>query len=182
MLKSVIGGHKKVVDNFINLLVLKTDSHKPDRLEVMLFISSVTEYVQFRYRFQRSHCLLKFSLESVLVNYKKVVDTFLILLLLNIHDNKPDSLRVMNFTKWLLCSVHYQNRFRKLYYLIWLNIESLLGDYKSCVVLFLSFPQSLGSLFLVILRLSYVCLKFEDWICPVLDSKAFVVYFTLDKY
>jgi hypothetical protein len=118
MLKSVIGGHKKVVDNFINLLVLKTDSHKPDRLEVMLFISSVTESVQFRYRFQRSHCLLKFSLESVLVNYKKVVDTFLILLLLNIHDNKPDSLRVMNFTKWLLCSVHYQNRFRKLYYLI----------------------------------------------------------------
>jgi hypothetical protein len=37
MLKSVIGGHKKVVDNFINLLVLKSDSHKPDRLEVMLF-------------------------------------------------------------------------------------------------------------------------------------------------
>jgi hypothetical protein len=32
MLKSVIGGHKKVVYNFINLLVLKSDSHKPDRL------------------------------------------------------------------------------------------------------------------------------------------------------
>jgi hypothetical protein len=45
MLKSVIGGHKKVVDNFINLLVLKVDSHKSDRLEVMLFVSLVTESV-----------------------------------------------------------------------------------------------------------------------------------------
>jgi hypothetical protein len=45
MLKSVIGGHKKVVDNFITLLVLKSGSHKPDRLKVMLFISSVTESV-----------------------------------------------------------------------------------------------------------------------------------------
>jgi hypothetical protein len=34
--------------------------------------------------------------------------------------------------------------------LIWLNIESLLGDYKSYVVLLLSFPKSLGSLFLVV--------------------------------
>jgi hypothetical protein len=97
MLKSVIGGHKKVVDNFIALLVLKSDAHKPDRLEVMPFISSVTESVQFLYRFQRSHCLLKFILESVLVHYKKVVDSFLILVVLNVHDNKPDSLRVMNF-------------------------------------------------------------------------------------
>jgi hypothetical protein len=43
--KSVIGGHKKVVYNFINLLVLKYDSNKPNRLEVMLLISSVTESV-----------------------------------------------------------------------------------------------------------------------------------------
>jgi hypothetical protein len=83
MLKSVIGGHKKVVDNFIKLLVLEFDSHKSDRLEVMLFTNLVTESVQFMYRFQRSHCLLKFSLESVLVNYKKVVDNILILLVLN---------------------------------------------------------------------------------------------------
>jgi len=62
MLKSVIGGHKKVVDNFIKFLVLKFDSHKSDRLEVMLFASLVTESVQFLYRFQRSHCLLKFTL------------------------------------------------------------------------------------------------------------------------
>jgi hypothetical protein len=99
ILKSVIGGHKKVVDNFINLLVLKSDSHKPDRLEAMLFTISVTKSVQFLYRFQRSDCFLKFSLESVLVNYKNVVDNFLILLVLNFHDNKPDSLRVMNFIR-----------------------------------------------------------------------------------
>jgi hypothetical protein len=55
MLKSVIGGHKKVVDNLFTLLVLKSDNHKPDRLEFMLFTSLVTESVQFRYRFQRSH-------------------------------------------------------------------------------------------------------------------------------
>jgi hypothetical protein len=57
------------------------------------------ESIQFRYRFPRSHCLLKFSLESVLVNYKKVVDNFLIILLLNFNDNKPDNLRVMNFIR-----------------------------------------------------------------------------------
>jgi hypothetical protein len=96
---SVEKSYRKVVDNFIILLVLKFDSHKSDRLEAMLFTSSVTESVQFLYRFQRSHCLLKFILESVLVNYKKVVYNFLILLVLNVHDNKPDSLRVMNFIR-----------------------------------------------------------------------------------
>jgi hypothetical protein len=118
MLKSVIGGHNKVVDNSINFLVLKLDSHKSYRLEVMLFASLVTESVQFLYRFQRSHCLLKFSLESVLVNYKKVVDNVLILLVLNFRDNEPDSLRVMNFIRGLLYSVHCHNRFRKLFCLI----------------------------------------------------------------
>jgi hypothetical protein len=43
MLKLVIGGHKKVVDNIIILLVLKFDSHTSDRLEVVLFTNSVTE-------------------------------------------------------------------------------------------------------------------------------------------
>jgi hypothetical protein len=99
MLKSGIDGHKKVVDNVITLLVLKSDSYKADRLKVMLFISSVTESVQFLYRFQRLHDLLKFSLESVLVNYKKVVYTFLILLVLQFHNYRPDILRVMNFIR-----------------------------------------------------------------------------------
>jgi hypothetical protein len=39
MLKSVIGGHNKVVDNSIILLVLKFDRHEPGRLGFMLFTS-----------------------------------------------------------------------------------------------------------------------------------------------
>jgi len=106
--------YRKVVDNFIILLVLKFDRHKSDRLGVMIFTNSVTESVQILYRFQKLHCLLKLMLESVLVNYKKVVEAFLILLVLKFHNYRPDGLRVMNFTDWLLCSVHRQNRFRKL--------------------------------------------------------------------
>jgi hypothetical protein len=107
--------YRKVVDNFIILLVLKFDSHKSDRLEVMLFTNSATESVQFLYRFQRLYCLLKLFLQSVHGRYKKVVDAFLILLVLKFHNYRPDSLRVMNFTNWLLCYVHCHNRFRKLY-------------------------------------------------------------------
>jgi hypothetical protein len=165
--------YRKVVDNFIILLVLKFDSHKSDRLGVMLFTNSVTESVQILYRFQKLHCLLNLMLQSVDGRYKKVVDVFLILIVLKFHNHRPDSLGVMNFTNWLLCSVHWQNRFRKLNCSIQFNIESLFGDYKSCVLLLLSFTKSLGSLFLVIWSLSYECLKCEDWICPVLDSKVF---------
>jgi hypothetical protein len=110
--------YRKVVDNFIILLVLKFDRHKSDRLGVMLFTNSVTESVQILYRFQKLQCLLKLLLDSVLVDYKKVVDAFLILLVLKFHNHRPDSLGVMNFTDWLLCSVHRQNRFRKLCCLI----------------------------------------------------------------
>jgi hypothetical protein len=106
--------YRKVVDNFIILLVLKFDSHRSDRLGVVLFTNSVTESVQILYRFQKLHCLLKLMLESVLVNYKKVVEAFLIFLVLKFHNYRPDGLRVMNFTTWLLCSVLCQNRFRKL--------------------------------------------------------------------
>jgi hypothetical protein len=174
--------YRRVVYNLIILLVLKFDGHKSDRLEVVLFANSVTESVQFLYRFQRLNCLLKWMLQSVHGSYKKVVAAFLILLVLKFHDHRPNSLGVMNFTNWLLCSVHCQNRFWKLWCLIWLNLESLLGDYKSYVVLLPSFPKSHGSLFLVVWRLSYGCLRCEDWICPVLDSTAFIVYFTLDTY
>jgi hypothetical protein len=78
--------YRKVVDNLIILLVLKLDSHRSDRLGVVLFTNSVTESVQILYRFQKLHCLLKLMLESVLVNYKKVVDAFLILLVLKFHN------------------------------------------------------------------------------------------------
>jgi hypothetical protein len=139
---SVEKPYKKVVDNFIILLVLKFDSHKSDRLEVMLFTNSVTESVQFLHRFQRLNCLLTLILQSVNGCYKRVVDVFLILLVLKFHNHRPDSLRVMNFTNWLLCCVHCQNRFRKLYSLTWLDMESLLGDYKSYVVLFAKLSEN----------------------------------------
>jgi hypothetical protein len=70
--------YRRVVDNFIILLVLKIDRHKSDRLGVMLFTNSVIESVQFLYRFQRLNCLLKIMLQSVHGRYKKVVDVFLI--------------------------------------------------------------------------------------------------------
>jgi hypothetical protein len=43
--------YRIVVDNIIILLVQKFYSHKSDRLGVMLFTNSVTEYVHFLYRF-----------------------------------------------------------------------------------------------------------------------------------
>jgi hypothetical protein len=115
---SVERSYRRVVDNMIILLVLKFDSHRSDSLGVLLFTNSVTESVRFLYRFQRLYCLLKLMFESVLVDYNKVVDAFLILLVLKFHNHRPDSLRVMNFTNCLLCSFHRQNRFRKLCYLI----------------------------------------------------------------
>jgi hypothetical protein len=80
--------YRKVVDNFIILLVLKFDSHRSDRLGVVLFTNSVTESVQILYRFQKLYCLLRLMLESVLVHYKKVVDSFLILFVLNFHNHR----------------------------------------------------------------------------------------------
>jgi hypothetical protein len=103
---SVEKSYRKVVHNFVILLVLKFDIHKSDRLEAMLFTSSVTESVQFLYRFQRLQYLLKLTLQSVHGGHKKVVDDFLILFVLNFHNHSPDSLRVTNFIEWLLCSVH----------------------------------------------------------------------------
>jgi hypothetical protein len=106
MLKSVIGAHKEVVDNIIILLVLKFDSHTSDRLEVVLFTNSVTESAQILCRFQKLHCLPNLMLQSVDGRYKKVVDAFLILLVLKFHNHRLDRLGVMNFTNWLLYSVH----------------------------------------------------------------------------
>jgi hypothetical protein len=114
--------YRKVVDNFITLLMLKFDSHKSDRLRVMLFTNSVTESIHFLYRFKKLHFLLNLMLQSVHGHYNKVVDAFLIFLVLKFHQHRPDSFRVMNFTNWLLCSVHCQNRFQKLNCLTWLNI------------------------------------------------------------
>jgi hypothetical protein len=98
--------YRKVVYNIIIFLVLKFDSHKSDRLGVMLFTNSVTESVQSLYRFQKLHCLLNLILQSVHGRYKKVVYVFVMLLVLKFHNHRPDSLGVMNFTNCLLCSVH----------------------------------------------------------------------------
>jgi hypothetical protein len=87
-----------VVDNFIILLVLKFDSHKSDRLGVMLFTNSVTESAQILYRFQKLHCLPNLMLQYVHGRYNKVVDGFLILLVLKLHNHRPERLGVMNFT------------------------------------------------------------------------------------
>jgi hypothetical protein len=100
--------------DMIIFLVLKFDSHKPDRLGVMLFTNSVTESVHFLNKFQKLHCLSNLMLQLVRGRYQKVVDVFAILLVLKFHNHRPDSIGVMNFTNCLLCSVHYQNRFWKL--------------------------------------------------------------------
>jgi hypothetical protein len=86
--------------------VLKFDRHKSDRLGAMLFTNSVNESVQILYKFQKLHCLPNLMLQSVHGSYKKVVDAFLILLMLKFHNHRPDRLGVMNFTNWLLYSVH----------------------------------------------------------------------------
>jgi hypothetical protein len=85
---SVETSYRKVVDNFIILLVLKFYCHKSDRLKVVLFTNSVTESVQFLYRFQRLNCLLKLMLQSVHGRYNKVVDAFLIFLVLKFHNHR----------------------------------------------------------------------------------------------
>jgi hypothetical protein len=103
---SVEKPYRKVVDNFIILLVLKFDSHMSDRLEVVLFTNSVTEFVHFLYKFQKLNCLIKLILQSAHGRYKKVVYAFLIFLVLKFHNHRPDRSIVMNFTKRLLCSVH----------------------------------------------------------------------------
>jgi hypothetical protein len=95
---SVDISYRKVVDNFIILLVLKFDSHRPDSLGVMLFTNLVTESVQILYRFQKLYCLFNLMLQSVHSYYKKVVGAFLILLVLKFHNHRPNSLRVMKFT------------------------------------------------------------------------------------
>jgi hypothetical protein len=72
--------YRKVVDNFLILLVLKFDGHRSDSLGVILLTGLVSEYVQVLSRFKRLYCLTKLNIESVLSNYKEVVVIFLIFL------------------------------------------------------------------------------------------------------
>jgi hypothetical protein len=90
--------YRKVVDNFIILLVLNFDSHKPDLLGVALFTSPAPESVEFLNIFQKLQWLLKLMLKSVISGHKKVVDNFIILLVLKCNRHKSDRLGVMLFT------------------------------------------------------------------------------------
>jgi hypothetical protein len=109
---------RRAVDNLIILLVLKFDSHKPDRLGVVLFTSPAPESVEFLNRFQRLQWLLKLMLKSVIGGQKKVVDNFITLLVLKFDSHRSDSLGVMLFTNSVTESVHFLYRFQKLHCLL----------------------------------------------------------------
>jgi hypothetical protein len=95
---SVEKSYIRVVDNLIILLLLKFDSYKPDRLGVVLFTSPAPESVKFLNRFQKLQWLLKLMLKSVISGHTKVVDNFIILLVLKCNRHKSDRLGVMLFT------------------------------------------------------------------------------------
>jgi hypothetical protein len=120
---SVEKAYRKVLNNFIILLVLKFDSHKSDRLGVMLFTCPTPESVQFLNRFQRLQWLLKLILKSVIGGHKKVVHNFIILLMLKSNIYKPDHLEVMLFISSISESVQFLYRFRRSYCLLKFSLE-----------------------------------------------------------
>jgi hypothetical protein len=127
----------KVVDNMIILLVQKFDSHKPDRLGVVLFTSPAPESVEFLNRFQKLQWLLKLMLKSVIGVHKRVVDNSIILLASKFDSHRSNSLGVMLFTNSVIESVHILYRFQKLHCLLNLVLQSVHGRYKEVVDAFL---------------------------------------------
>jgi hypothetical protein len=115
---SVEKSYRRVVYNLIILLVLNFDSHKPDRLGVVLFTSPAPESVEFLNIFQKLQWLLKLILKSVIGGHKKVVDNFIILLVFKFDRHKSDRLGVMLFTNSVTESVQILYRFQKLYCLL----------------------------------------------------------------
>jgi hypothetical protein len=134
---SVEKSYRRVLDNMIILLVLKFDSHKPDRLGVVLFTSPAPESVEFLNRFQKLQWLIKLMLKSVIGVHKKVVDNSIILLVLKFDSHRSDSLGVMLFTNSVTESVQILYRFQKLYCLFDLILQSVHGHYKKVVGAFL---------------------------------------------
>jgi hypothetical protein len=134
---SVEKSYRRVVDNMIILLVLKCDSHKPDCLVVVPLTSPTPESVKFLNRFQRLQWLLKLILELVISGHKKVVDNFIILLVLKFDSHRSDGLGVMRFTNSVTESVQILYRFQKLYCLLNLMLQSVHGRYKKVVDAFL---------------------------------------------
>ena len=73
----------------------------------------------------------------------KVVDNFLISLVLKFHDFRSDGLGVIDFTSLLSAFACALNRSEWLYCLAYLNMESCIGDNRRVVVLLLRFPKCL---------------------------------------
>jgi hypothetical protein len=115
---SVEKSYRSVIDNLVILGVLKFDSHKPDRLGVVLFTSPAPESVEFQNRFQKLQWLLKLMLKSVIGVHKKVVENSIILLVLKFYSHRSDSLGVMLFTNSVTESVQILYRFQKLHCLL----------------------------------------------------------------
>jgi hypothetical protein len=109
---SVETSYRRVVDNLIILLVLKFDNHKSDRLGVMVFTIPAPESVEILNRFQRLQWLLKLRLKSVIGSHKKVVDNFIILLVLKFDSHTSDRLEVVLFTNSVTESVQFYTDFR----------------------------------------------------------------------
>ena len=77
----------------------------------------------------------------------KVVYNFLILLVLKLHDFRPDGLGVIDFRSLLSGFACPLDRSEWLYCLDHLNMESCIGDYIRVVVIFLVFPMLENTLF-----------------------------------
>ena len=71
----------------------------------------------------------------------KVVDKFLILLVLKFHDFRPASLGVIDFTSLLSTFACPLNRSKWLYCLTYLSMELCLGDNRRVEFLFIVFPN-----------------------------------------
>jgi hypothetical protein len=108
---SVENSYRRVVDNLIILLLLKYNSHKSDRLGVVLFTRPGSESVEFLNRFQKLQWLLKLMLKSVIGGRKKVVDNSIILLVLKFDSHKSDRLEVVLFANSVTRSVQFLYRF-----------------------------------------------------------------------
>ena len=71
----------------------------------------------------------------------KVVDNFLIFLVLKFHDFRPNRLGVIDFRNLLSGFACPRDRSEWLYCLAYVNMESCIGDNNRVVVLFLRFPK-----------------------------------------
>ena len=125
---------------------------------------------------------MNYTMFSVEVLYIKSCSQLLHLTCVKFHDHRLSSLGVMIFPSPVSEYVQILYRFRKLDCLAKLNWESALSNYRRIVVLLLSFPTNFGSPFLVTYKLSYNCFKWNLWIYPNLDNKAFLMSFDLDMH